>query len=113
MGLVDGIARLVCAQAANANPLYLHYKSWRKDFRPVGDPVSIDRVVYALKISNGIVEEAREEELMDAMALADSTGMFICPHTGVALTALIKLINSGIIQPTDKTVVVSTDKKGE
>ncbi|GFS43459.1 pyridoxal-5'-phosphate-dependent enzyme family protein [Actinidia rufa] len=36
----------------------------------IGDPVSIDRAVYALKNSNGIVEEASEEELMDAMAMA-------------------------------------------
>lgn len=120
LGLVDRIPRLVCAQAANANPLYLHYKSGWTDFSPVkakttfasaiqiGDPVSIDRAVYALQNSNGIVEEATEEELMDAMAQADSTGMFICPHTGVALTALDKLRNSGVIRPTDRTVVVST-----
>ncbi|KAL3632030.1 hypothetical protein CASFOL_025014 [Castilleja foliolosa] len=74
----------------------------------IGDPVSIDRAVYALQKSNGIVEEATEEELMDAMAQADSTGMFICPHTGVALSVLFKLRNSGIIGPTDRTVVVST-----
>ncbi|KAK8550329.1 hypothetical protein V6N13_118846 [Hibiscus sabdariffa] len=120
LGLVDRIPRLVCAQAANANPLYLYYKSGWSDFKAIkanttfasaiqiGDPVSIDRAVYALKNSNGIVEEASEEELMDAMAQADSTGMFICPHTGVALTALMKLRNSGIIGSGDRTVVVST-----
>ncbi|KAJ6342735.1 hypothetical protein OIU78_010621 [Salix suchowensis] len=120
LGLVDKIPRLVCAQAANANPLYLYYKSGWDEFKAVkanstfasaiqiGDPVSIDRAVYALKQSNGIVEEATEEELMDATAQADSTGMFICPHTGVALTALMKLRKSGVIGPTDRTVVVST-----
>jgi len=71
----------------------------------IRDPVSIDRAVFALKNSNGIVEEATEEELMDAMAMADSTGMFICPHTGVALT---KLRNGGVIGAADRTVVVST-----
>ncbi|KAL9270784.1 Threonine synthase, chloroplastic-like protein, partial [Drosera capensis] len=120
LGLVDRIPRLVCAQAANANPLYLYYKSGWKEFKAVkaettfasaiqiGDPVSIDRAVFALQNSNGIVEEATEEELMDAMAQADSTGMFICPHTGVALTALSKLKRSGVIGPHDRTVVVST-----
>lgn len=120
LGLVDRIPRLVCAQAANANPLYLYYKSGWKDFKPVranttfasaiqiGDPVSIDRAVYALRNCDGIVEEATEEELMDAMAQADSTGMFICPHTGVALTALNKLRKSGVIGAGDRTVVVST-----
>ncbi|KAL5978766.1 hypothetical protein ACLOJK_029883 [Asimina triloba] len=120
LGLVDRIPRLVCAQAANANPLYLYYKSGYTDFKAVraastfasaiqiGDPVSIDRAVFALQNSNGIVEEATEEELMDAMSQADLAGMFICPHTGVALSALIKLRRSGIIRHTDRTVVVST-----
>lgn len=120
LGLVDRIPRLVCAQAANANPLYLYYKAGWKDFQAVtanetfasaiqiGDPVSIDRAVFALRNSDGIVEEATEEELMDAMSQADLTGMFNCPHTGVALSALIKLRKSGVIGPTDRTVVVST-----
>lgn len=120
LGLVNDIPRLVCAQAANANPLYLYYKSGWNNFKPVtanstfasaiqiGDPVSIDRAVYALKNSDGIVEEASEEELMDAAALADLKGMFICPHTGVALAALTKLRSKGVIGLNDRTVVVST-----
>ena len=34
--------------------------------------------------------------------------MFNCPHTGVALAALIKLRERGVIAPSDRTVVVST-----
>ena len=120
LGLVDRIPRLVCAQAANANPLYTYYKSGWKSFEPVkakttfasaiqiGDPVSIDRAVLALRDSDGLVEEATEEELMDAAARADRTGMFNCPHTGVALAALTKLRERGVIAPGDRTVVVST-----
>lgn len=58
--------------------------------------------------SNGIVEEASEEELMDAAARADRTGMFNCPHTGVALAALMKLRERNVIGKDDRTVVVST-----
>jgi len=120
LGLVDRLPRLVCAQAANANPLYLAYKAGWDKFAPVkaettfasaiqiGDPVSIDRAILALTETNGIVEQATEEELMDAAARADLTGMFNCPHTGVALAALIKLRDSGVIAPSDRTVVVST-----
>lgn len=120
LGLVDRVPRLVCAQAANANPLYRYYKSGWTEFQPqvaettfasaiqIGDPVSVDRAVVALKATDGIVEEATEEELMDAMALADRTGMFACPHTGVALAALFKLRDQRIIGPNDCTVVVST-----
>ena len=120
LGLVDRLPRLVCAQAQNANPLYLAYKNGYDNFQPVkaqttfasaiqiGDPVSIDRAVLALKATDGIVEEASEEELMDAAARADLTGMFNCPHTGVALSALTKLRERGVIAPSDRTVVVST-----
>ena len=120
LGLVDKLPRLVCAQAQNANPLYLSYKNGYDNFQPVkaqstfasaiqiGDPVSIDRAVLALKATDGIVEEASEEELMDAAARADLTGMFNCPHTGVALSALTKLRERGVIAPSDRTVVVST-----
>ena len=45
---------------------------------------------------------------MDAAARADLTGMFNCPHTGVALAALTKLRERGVIGPYDRTIVVST-----
>mmetsp|Transcript_27430 Transcript_27430/g.47350 ORF Transcript_27430/g.47350 Transcript_27430/m.47350 type:complete len:580 (+) Transcript_27430:56-1795(+) len=120
LGLVDKLPRLVCAQAQNANPLYRAFKNGWSSYEPIkaqttfasaiqiGDPVSIDRAIAAIKLHDGIVEEASEEELMDAAARADRTGMFNCPHTGVALAALIKLREQNIIGPDDRTVVVST-----
>lgn len=127
LGLVDRLPKLVVAQAANANPLYQAYQQAKgnfnsidKSYQPmkakstfasaiqIGDPVSIDRAIMALKDADGIVEEATEEELMDACARADRTGMFNCPHTGVALAALIKLRARNVIGANDRTVVVST-----
>ena len=40
----------------------------------IGDPVSLDRAIMALSETDGIVEEATEEEMMDAAARADRTG---------------------------------------
>ena len=34
--------------------------------------------------------------------------MFNCPHTGVALAALIKLVKRGVIKPSERVVVIST-----
>ena len=34
--------------------------------------------------------------------------MFTCPHTGVALAALIKLLKAGKIDKSEKVVVIST-----
>jgi threonine synthase len=120
LGLIRKLPRIVVAQAQKANPLYLSYKTGFKTFKPVraqktlasaiqiGNPVSIQKAIRTLKQFNGIVEQATEEELADASALGDRTGMFNCPHTGVALAVLIKLLKAGKIKKSDKVVVIST-----
>ena len=119
LGLITRLPRLVCAQAENANPLYrASLQNW--DFVPItaqptaasaiqiGNPVSINRAISTLQRFNGIVEQASEQELADAAARADRTGAYACPHTGVALAVTIKLLERGIINKTDRVVVVST-----
>jgi len=119
LGIITKRPRIVVAQAAAANPLYLAYKrNWV--FEPVvarptlasaiqiGNPVSIKKAIRTLQKYNGIVEQATEAELADAAARADRYGMFNCPHTGVALAALVKLVARGDIGRTDRVVVLST-----
>ena len=119
LGLVSKRPRIVVAQAAAANPLYLAYKNnW--DFHPIaakptlasaiqiGNPVSVKKAIRTLQKYDGIVEQATESELADAAARADRTGMFNCPHTGVALAALIKLRERQQIGPRERVVVIST-----
>ncbi|MBW2287673.1 MAG: threonine synthase [Deltaproteobacteria bacterium] len=74
----------------------------------IGNPVSIDKAISALKRYNGIVEQASEGEIADACAGADRTGLFNCPHTGVALAAMEKLVKSGTIAKGERVVVLST-----
>lgn len=120
LGLTDKLPRMAVAQAENANPLYLSYLSDFSTYSPmtakqtfasaiqIGAPVSIDRAVRALRATNGVVEQASEEEIMDVAARADRTGMFNCPHTGVALAALEKLVRKQVIRSDERVVVVST-----
>ena len=120
LGLITRMPRLVCAQAHNANPLYQAYKNGWDSYAPmkarpthasaiqIGDPVSIRRAIRALSTFDGIVEEATEDELMNASARADRSGLFACPHTGVALAALEKLVKKGVIEKGHRVVVVST-----
>jgi threonine synthase len=120
LGLITKLPRIVVAQAERANPLYRSYLKNFETFEPVqaqktlasaiqiGDPVSIQKAIRTLKQFNGIVEQATEQELADAAALGDTTGMFNCPHTGVALAALIKLIRAGKIDRSEHVVVIST-----
>ena len=72
----------------------------------IGNPVSIKKAIRALKRCEGIVEQASEAELAEAAARADCTGMFNCPHTGVALAALIELVGRGEIGPNHRVVVL-------
>ena len=74
----------------------------------IGHPVSVQKAITALKTFDGVVEQASEDELANAAAWSDRTGLFNCPHTGVALAALFKLVQKGDINKGDRVVVIST-----
>ncbi len=120
LGLTDRMPRICCAQSARANPLYRSFLENFEEFEPqqakktlataiqIGNPVSIWKAVKTLKEFDGIVEQATEDELADACALADRSGLFTDPHTGVALAALMKLAERGDVEPDQRVVVIST-----
>ncbi len=120
LGIINKMPRLVAAQAGKANPFYQSYLNGFKEKAilpaqktlasaiQIGDPVSYEKAVQAVQMTNGVVEQASEHELANAAALADLTGMYTCPHTGVALAALFKLIERGEIKASDRVVVIST-----
>ena len=120
LGLISKLPRICVAQAENANPFYRSYLKNFEQFEPVtaqktlasaiqiGNPVSIRKAIAALRRFNGVVEQASESELAEETARADRTGMFNCPHTGVALAALRKLVKKKIIHSHERIVVIST-----
>jgi threonine synthase len=120
LGLIDRLPRLVAAQAAKANPLYLSYQGGFREkvvvaaqktlasAIQIGDPVSYEKAVRTIQQFDGLVEQATEHELANAAAQADLSGMYTCPHTGVALAVLFKLRQQGIIQSHERVVVIST-----
>jgi threonine synthase len=120
LGIISRVPRIVCCQAEAANPLYRAFKTGWKEFHPItaqptqasairiGDPVSRSKAVKGLIAHDGRVEQASEQELADATARADRTGLFNCPHTGVALACLMKFVARGEIKPDQRVVVVST-----
>src|SRR3954447_11273831 len=120
LGVIQKLPRICVAQAEAANPLYRAYKDGWDKFHAVtakptlasaiqiGNPVSVKKAIRTLTRFEGVVEQASEAELADAAARADRTGLFNCPHTGVALAALEKLVARHEISPSDRVVVVST-----
>jgi threonine synthase len=120
LGIITRFPRLVVAQAENANPLYRAWSAGKRTVDAIvaqptqataiqiGNPVSAPRAIRALEAMDGIVEQASEQELADAAARADKTGMYTCPHTAVGLAVLEKLTARGTIKSTDRVVCVST-----
>jgi threonine synthase len=120
LGLIHKKPKLVVAQAANANPLYQAYKRGFDKLEPmqakkteasaiqIGNPVSYDRAVEILKKYEGEVYQVTEAQLADAAHLADTTGLYCDPHTGVALGALFQMVEEKKVSPNDRVVVVST-----
>ena len=128
IGLTQRLPRLVCCQAEHANPLFQAFERARaagraleeSDYAPmtalptlasaiqIGAPVSLPKAVRGLIACDGLVAQASEQELAEAAAMADRTGMFNCPHTGVALACLRKLVAAGTIERGARVVVVST-----
>jgi len=120
VGLIDRLPRIVCAQAENANPLYRSYLTGFESFEAIsakptqasaiqiGNPVSVRKAIRVLKQFNGAVDQASEEELAEAAAEGDISGLYNCPHTGVALAVLKKWVQRGLVSRDTRVIVVST-----
>jgi threonine synthase len=120
LGVISRYPRLIVAQAENANPLYRAWTAGKSTVDPVvakptqataiqiGNPVSAPRALRALEALNGVVEQASEQELAEAAARADRTGMYACPHTAVGLAVLEKLVARGVIKKDERVVCIST-----
>jgi threonine synthase len=120
LGLIQKRPRLVVAQAAQANPLFKAYQNGFSELLPmtagptmasaiqIGNPVSYDRAVKVLKAFNGSVYEVSEEQLANAAHLADRTGLYCDPHTGVALGALLQMVDAKAVSKRERIIVVST-----
>lgn len=120
MGLINRKPRIIVAQAEHANPFYQSYTRGFDKLEPVkakttlasaiqiGNPVSYPKAVKAIQEYNGVVAQVSEDALANAAHRADRTGLYCCPHTGVALGALFQLREKGIIDKEEEVVVVST-----
>lgn len=118
--LVDEIPRLAAIQAEGANPLYQTWKSKSSKLLKVdkpetiataikiGNPVSWRKALRALKITNGVVEQVSDQEIMDAKAIIDGCGIGCEPASAASLAGVRKLVDSGVIDKKDRVVCVIT-----
>lgn len=119
-GIIAHAPRVLCAQAEQANPLYRSYRGGFAAAQPmtagatqasairIGNPVSFPKAVRALKQVDGVVESVSEAELTAIARRADESGLYVCPHTAVAVSAVEKQRRAGTIAAGARVVVVAT-----
>lgn len=119
LGIISKIPKIAVIQASGANPLY---KMWTQHtpFEAVknpetiataikiGNPISWEKSLRAVKWSGGTVEEVTEQEIMDAKAKLDAAGIGAEPASCCSLAGAKKLADKGIIQPDEKVVGILT-----
>lgn len=120
LGLIDRLPRLLGVQAAAAAPLArAHREGYKERVRVVagettatairiGDPVSYDRAVRVVRATGGLFLDATEAEILDAKALVDAGGVYICPNSATAAAGFLKARASGVIGADEQVVVVAT-----
>ena len=118
-GWIDRMPRLASIQAEGANPFY---RSWRESFATrhrmsaetiatairIGDPVSHDRAVAAIRETNGVVEQVSDTEIMAAKREIDRLGIGCEPASAATLAGVKKLKAAGVMQDRERIVCVLT-----
>lgn len=119
LGLIDRVPRLAAIQAEGANPFYQSYLgnfAERKQVKAqtvatairIGNPVSYERAVRALKWTDGVVEQVSDTEIMDAKAMVDRVGIGCEPASAASVAGTRKLICRGVIKPEETVIGILT-----
>jgi threonine synthase len=129
-GVIERLPKIVGVQSEHADPVYRYYLEEnpdKRDFVPVdvrpsvaqaamiGNPVSMPRVIELVKEYNRMAGEKRifvvqvtEQEIMDAMIVANRNGNIACTQGGESLAGLEKALQAGYVQNGDVGVLDST-----
>ncbi len=120
LGIIDRVPRLLGAQTEAAASLAIaHQEGYGRRVSVkagetsasairIGDPVSYDKAVRVVHDSDGSFLSASEQEILDAKALVDASGVYICPNSATAVAVFLKARETGIIGRDDRVVIVAT-----
>ncbi|HEU4522173.1 MAG TPA: pyridoxal-phosphate dependent enzyme, partial [Thermoanaerobaculia bacterium] len=118
-GWIRRMPRLAAIQAEGANPFYRSFReSFAKRHRVeaetiatairIGDPVSHERAIAAIRATNGVVEQVTDAEIMDAKREIDASGIGCEPASATTWAGVKKLRASGLMRENESTVCVLT-----
>jgi threonine synthase len=118
-GWIPRVPRLASIQAKGANPFY---RSFAEQFATrhrinaetfasairIGDPVSFDKAVAAIRYTNGVVEQVTDDEIRAAKRTIDGYGIGCEPASAATLAGVQKLRAAGIIRDRDQVACILT-----
>jgi threonine synthase len=119
LGLIDKIPRIASVQAAGANPFYRQWVSDDKkldSMKPntlataikIGNPVNWEKALRSIQQTGGIVEEVSDDEIMDAKAVIDASGIGCEPASAASLAGVKKLRGKAVINIDEDVVCILT-----
>ena len=129
-GVIDHLPKIIGVQSEHADPVYQYYLEKdpeKRSFVPVtakpsvaqaamiGNPVSMPRVIQLANEYNRAAGENRvlviqvsEQEIMDAMIIANRNGNIACTQGGESLAGLQKAVQAGYVESSEVGVLDST-----
>jgi threonine synthase len=117
--LIDRLPRLAAVQAAGAAPFAASFAqgfSQRLRVDPntvasairIGDPASFDRAVAAIRNTDGVVISVPDEELLEAKAIVDASGIGCEPASAASVAGARQLVRQGTVRPEQRVVAILT-----
>lgn len=129
-GVISALPKIVGVQSEHADPVYRYYleeDEAKRAFVPVtvqpsvaqaamiGNPVSMPRVIQTVREFNRLAGQKRvfvvqvtEQEIMDAMMIANRNGNVACTQGGETMAGLRRSVETGIAKPGEIGVLDST-----
>ena len=118
IGIIDSLPRIAVVQAAGANPLYTAWSDG-ENIVPVkadtiataikiGSPVSWRKSLRGIEALNGVVTEVNDNQIMDAKAIVDASGIGAEPASCATVAGIKRLVEEGIISSSSKVVGILT-----
>lgn len=128
--IISALPKIIGVQSDHADPVYRYYSEddpSRRKFEPVnvrasvaqaamiGNPVSMPRVVATVREYDQAAGQKRtffvsvtEQEIMDAMIVANKNGHIACTHGGEAMAGFMKAIKAGLVSKGEIGVLAAT-----
>ena len=129
-GVISALPKIVGVQSEHADPVYRYYleeDEGKRSFVPVavqpsvaqaamiGNPVSMPRVIQTVREFNRLAGQKRvfvvqvtEQEIMDAMMIANRNGNVACTQGGETMAGLKRSIEKGFAKPGEIGILDST-----